>query len=235
MVGFGHRIGRTLRVPGRGLRRIGRPAGRPGDGGARPGSAVALTTPSVIAALHPTPVADAQPALPRLALGPLVATAPMPTQAGLTTALGKPAGRRAGHVHRRRAATRRRTRCSGSARPATRSCPARPAKLITTAAALLTLNPTSSLVTKVVAGGQPGAVVLVGGGDPTLTALPPGKATVYPDPARLAELADQVKKATGGRITKVMIDTSPLPRAGPRAGLGRGRHRGRATSPRSAR
>ena len=55
------------------------------------GSAVALSTPSVIAALHPAPVADAQPALPRLALGPLVATAPMPTQAGLTTALGKPA------------------------------------------------------------------------------------------------------------------------------------------------
>jgi serine-type D-Ala-D-Ala carboxypeptidase/endopeptidase (penicillin-binding protein 4) len=81
VVGFGHRIGRTLRVPGRGLRRttvllvVLVTA-------AATGCAIALSTPSVIAALHPAPVADAQPALPRLALGPLAATAPMPTQAG---------------------------------------------------------------------------------------------------------------------------------------------------------
>jgi D-alanyl-D-alanine carboxypeptidase/D-alanyl-D-alanine-endopeptidase (penicillin-binding protein 4) len=206
MVGLGHRIGRTLRVPGRGLRRsvvlvvVLVTA-------AATGSAVALTTPSVLAALHPTPVADAQPALPRLALGPLVATAPMPTQAGLTTALGKPAdavpGTFTGVVLDPAS-----NQVLWQRTPGNPLVPGSTAKLITTAAALLTLNPTSSLVTKVVAGGEPGAVVLVGGGDPTLTALPPGKAGVYPDPTRLTELAAQVKKATGGRVTKVMIDTT---------------------------
>jgi D-alanyl-D-alanine carboxypeptidase/D-alanyl-D-alanine-endopeptidase (penicillin-binding protein 4) len=206
MVGFGHRIGRTLRVPGRGMRRsivllvVLVTAGATG-------SAVALSTPSVIAALHPTPVADTQPALPRLALGPLVATAPVPTVAGLTTALGKPAdavpGTFTGVVLDPAS-----NQVLWQRTPGNPLVPGSTAKLITTAAALLTLNPTSSLVTKVVAGGEPGAVVLVGGGDPTLTALPPGKATVYPDPTRLSVLADQVKKATGGRITKVMIDTT---------------------------
>ena len=92
--------------------------------------------------------------------------------------------------------------------PDTPLVPGSTAKLITTSAALLTLNPTSSLVTRVVVGGTPGAVVLVGGGDPTLTALPQGKVGVYPDPARLTDLAAQVKKATGGAVTKVVIDTS---------------------------
>ena len=205
MVGFGHRIGRTLRVPGRGLRRtivllvVLVTA-------AATGCAVALSTPSIIAALHPTPVADAQPALPRLALGPLAATAPLPTETGLATALGRPAdavpGTFTGVVLDPASNKVLWQRTSG-----TPLVPGSTAKLITTSAALLTLNPTSSLVTRVLAGGQPGAVVLVGGGDPTLTALPPGKFGVYPDPARLTELAEQVKKSSGGRVTKVMIDT----------------------------
>src|SRR3954454_7786577 len=202
MVGLGHRIGRTLRVPGRGLRRsvvlvvVLVTA-------AATGSAVALPTPSVLAALHPTPVVDAQPALPRLALGPLVATAPTPTQAGLTAALGKPAdavpGTFTGVVLDPAS-----NQVLWQRTPGTPLVPGSTTKLITTAAALLTLNPTSSLVTKVVAGGEPGAVVLVGGGDPTLTALPQGKVGVYPDPARLTDLAAQVKKATGGAVTKVV-------------------------------
>ena len=53
--------------------------------------------------------------------------------------------------------------------------PGSTAKLLTSAATLLTLDPTERLVTRVVAGPEPGTVVLVGGGDPTLTALPAGK------------------------------------------------------------
>ena len=78
MVGLGHRIGRTLRVPGRGLRRMIVLLVVLVTAGAT-GSAVALSTPSVLAALHTAPVVDAQPALPRLALGPLAASAPMPS------------------------------------------------------------------------------------------------------------------------------------------------------------
>jgi serine-type D-Ala-D-Ala carboxypeptidase/endopeptidase (penicillin-binding protein 4) len=59
----------------------------------------------------------------------------------------------------------------------------------------------------VVAGPDPGTVVLVGGGDPTLTALPPGQPTVYPNPTRLTDLADQVEEAAPGPIRRVLIDT----------------------------
>jgi D-alanyl-D-alanine carboxypeptidase/D-alanyl-D-alanine-endopeptidase (penicillin-binding protein 4) len=205
MVGLGHRIGRTLRVPGRGLRRVMVLLVVLVTAGAT-GSAVALSTPSVLAALHTAPVVDAQPALPRLALGPLAASAPLPSGAGLTAALGAPAdavpGTFSGVVLDPASNNVLWQRTSG-----TPLVPGSTAKLITTSAALLTLNPTSSLVTNVVAGGTPGAVVLVGGGDPTLTALPPGKVGVYPDPTRLTELAEQVKKSTGGRITQVVIDT----------------------------
>ena len=81
-------------------------------------------------------------------------------------------------------------------------------KLLTTAAALLTINPTDRLVTRVVAGPDPGTVILVGVGDPTLTALPPRKEGVYPDPSRLTALADAVKKAVPTPVTKVLVDTS---------------------------
>ncbi len=81
-------------------------------------------------------------------------------------------------------------------------------KLLTSAATLLTLDPTERLVTRVVAGPEPGTVVLVGGGDPTLTALPAEKVGVYPDPARLTALADAVRKATPVPVRRVLVDTS---------------------------
>ena len=70
-------------------------------------------------------------------------------------------------------------------RERSRMVPGSVTKLLTAAAALLTLNPTDRLATRVVAGPEPDSVVLVGGGDPTLTALPAGRNSVYPDPARL--------------------------------------------------
>ena len=90
---------------------------------------------------------------------------------------------------------------------ATPQVPGSAGKLLTTAAALLTLNPTDRLVTRVVAGPDPGTVVLVGGGDPTLTALPAGQEGVYPDPSRLTALADAVRRAAPGPVTRVLVDT----------------------------
>jgi serine-type D-Ala-D-Ala carboxypeptidase/endopeptidase (penicillin-binding protein 4) len=78
-------------------------------------------------------------------------------------------------------------------------------KLLTAAAALLSLPPDDSLHTRVVAGAEPGTVVLIGGGDPTLSALPAGRTGVYPDAPRLADLAAQVRRA--GPISKVVVDT----------------------------
>ena len=67
--------------------------------------------------------------------------------------------------------------------------PASVAKLATAAAALVALGPTTRLETRTVTGAQPGEVVLVGGGDTTLT-VPAPDATDYPAPASLTELAD---------------------------------------------
>ena len=61
-------------------------------------------------------------------------------------------------------------------------------KLLTAAAALLSLNPTDRLATRVVPGPSPDSVVLVGSGDPSLTALPDGQDGLYPEPARIADL-----------------------------------------------
>jgi serine-type D-Ala-D-Ala carboxypeptidase/endopeptidase (penicillin-binding protein 4) len=70
------------------------------------------------------------------------------------------------------------------------------------------LNPTDRLVTRVVSGPDPGTVVLVGGGDPTLTALPNPKDSLYPDAPSISELADAVRKKASGPIRRVLVDTS---------------------------
>ena len=83
--------------------------------------------------------------------------------------------------------------------------PASTAKLVTAAAVLAAYPPTHRLVTRVVAGAAPGAVVLVGGGDSTLSAAPTGTPSVYPGAARIADLAAQL---AGRGVTRVEIDAS---------------------------
>lgn len=84
--------------------------------------------------------------------------------------------------------------------------PASTGKILTSAAALLSLDHTTQFVTRVVQGDQPGTVILVGGGDLTLNSLPPGEDSVYPGSAHVDDLIAQVKKATGGKVNKVLID-----------------------------
>ena len=85
--------------------------------------------------------------------------------------------------------------------------PASTNKTLTAAAALLTLDRNARLTTTVVSGDTPGVVVLKGGGDPTLSAAPPGTDTWYGDAARISDLADQVRKA-GVTPTAVQVDVS---------------------------
>jgi serine-type D-Ala-D-Ala carboxypeptidase/endopeptidase (penicillin-binding protein 4) len=88
--------------------------------------------------------------------------------------------------------------------------PASTNKTLTTAAALLALDREARVTTRVVAAGQPGAsgvIVLVGGGDPTLSAAPPGQDTWYHGAARISDLADQVRRS-GVTPTAVQVDTS---------------------------
>jgi D-alanyl-D-alanine carboxypeptidase/D-alanyl-D-alanine-endopeptidase (penicillin-binding protein 4) len=85
--------------------------------------------------------------------------------------------------------------------------PASTNKTLTTAAALLALDRDARVTTRVVAADQPGSIVLVGGGDPTLSAAPPGQDTWYHGAARISDLADQVRRS-GVTPTAVQVDTS---------------------------
>ncbi len=85
--------------------------------------------------------------------------------------------------------------------------PASTNKVLTAAAALLTLDRDARLTTRVMTTGQPGVVVLKGGGDPTLSAAPKGQATWYRDAARISDLAEQVRRS-GTKATTVQVDIS---------------------------
>ena len=86
--------------------------------------------------------------------------------------------------------------------------PASTAKLMTAVAVLTTLDPSDTLETTVVAGATPGEVVLVGGGDPTLSRTAPSQ--TYPGAPTVAELATQVVAAlpAGTPVTRVVVDSS---------------------------
>jgi serine-type D-Ala-D-Ala carboxypeptidase/endopeptidase (penicillin-binding protein 4) len=87
--------------------------------------------------------------------------------------------------------------------------PASTNKVLTVAAALLTLDRQARISTRVVAGGRnpQGPVVLVGAGDPTLSAAPPGVPTWYPGAPRISDLVEQIHRS-GVTPTAVQVDTS---------------------------
>lgn len=66
-------------------------------------------------------------------------------------------------------------------------------KLHTAAVALKTLGADTRLVTRVYEGSIKGSIVIVGGGDPTLSALPEGVDGVYPGAPRVSDLAAQTR------------------------------------------
>jgi D-alanyl-D-alanine carboxypeptidase len=88
--------------------------------------------------------------------------------------------------------------------------PASSAKLLTAVAALSVLGPSARLTTRVVTGANPGSVVLVGGGDPTLAAGRPPTSD-YPQPATLISLAASTARwltAHHERQVRLSYDTS---------------------------
>lgn len=88
----------------------------------------------------------------------------------------------------------------------TAAAPASTAKLLTAAAALEVFEPSDTFTTKVVTDGK-GTIVLVGGGDPTLTAATVGKQGPYGPSARIADLAAQLRKAKV-KVGKIVVDGS---------------------------
>jgi D-alanyl-D-alanine carboxypeptidase/D-alanyl-D-alanine-endopeptidase (penicillin-binding protein 4) len=84
--------------------------------------------------------------------------------------------------------------------------PASVTKLVTATTVLATRGPTYRLATAAASGPNPGDVVLVAGGDPTLSI---GAGGSYAGAARLDDLAQQVKKSLGDvKPTRVIYDES---------------------------
>lgn len=87
-------------------------------------------------------------------------------------------------------------------------------KVLTGAAALAVLGSDYRMSTRVIAGTLPGSVVLVGGGDATLSRLPAGQESVYSGAPKLDELAEQVVAAFATAnpdepgITTLVIDAT---------------------------
>jgi D-alanyl-D-alanine carboxypeptidase/D-alanyl-D-alanine-endopeptidase (penicillin-binding protein 4) len=155
-----------------------------------------------------TTAAPAPPVRLDPAFKPLADSGPIPTPQGLSAALAGPVsnpalGTLGGIVFD--AKTGQTLWQQNATEPLT---PASNGKLLAMSAAMLVLNHQSRFVTKVVQGAQPGSVVLVGGGDPTLSSLPDGQQSMYPGAAHLDDLVAQVRAATGGHVTSIQVDTS---------------------------
>jgi serine-type D-Ala-D-Ala carboxypeptidase/endopeptidase (penicillin-binding protein 4) len=163
-----------------------------------------LEVAGVIAATVPPP----PPVVPHPALRPAAVDGPAPTRAGvgavldpLITAGGL--GTLSGQVVDPATGTVLWQRDPGVALE-----PGSTAKLLTASAALLVLDHQARLHTTVLAGAEPGTVVLRGGGDPTLSAAAPGTPTGYPGAARLDDLVGQVRAAARGPVRRVLVDVS---------------------------
>ncbi|HEX4702705.1 MAG TPA: D-alanyl-D-alanine carboxypeptidase/D-alanyl-D-alanine-endopeptidase [Pseudonocardiaceae bacterium] len=178
------------------------------------GVAVVFASPTVARRLGLTSVAGPvtqsppSPVVFSAQLKPPNDAGPVPTDSGVNQALGGAAanpalGTLAGTVLD--GATGNVLWDHGSTTPV---APASTNKLLTSAAALLTLGPQTTLDTTVVAGSEPGTIILVGGGDPTLSSLPAPQQSVYPGAARIDDLAAQVKAHNPGQITRILVDTS---------------------------
>ncbi len=146
------------------------------------------------------------PVKPIAQVAPAPPSAPEPSPAGLAAALGPVVtnpdlGGFSGSVTDAETGT-----VLWSADPDKPVIPASTAKVLTAAAALLVLPADQRVATRVVAGANPNELVLVGGGDPTLTAQADGKG-YYPNGPRLSDLANQIRAARHG-IDTIVVDTS---------------------------
>ena len=148
--------------------------------------------------------AEAPP--PVLRLAPLRPDAPAPGKSGLAAALTKLAGSSDLGTLTGMVADPASGEVLWSRNPDKAMPPGSTTKLLTCAAALLTLSPTTRIPTRVVAGSTPDSVVLVGGGDPTLSALDKDSESVYPGAAKLDSLAEEVRYAHPGPIHTVTVD-----------------------------
>ena len=211
MSGFGGRIGAALRLPARRIKRIAVVlavlllAAVAGVGVGFGVTAVKnkIEAARALAAIVPPP----PPVVLHPALRPAALDGPAPTPAGVGAVLDPLAAAGFGSLSAQVLDPVTNT-VLWQRNPSTALVPGSTAKLLTASAALLALDHQARLRTTVLAGTEPGSVVLRGGGDPTLSAAGPGTATGYPGAARLDDLVSQVRAAAHGPITRVLVDVS---------------------------
>ncbi|MFD6676551.1 D-alanyl-D-alanine carboxypeptidase/D-alanyl-D-alanine-endopeptidase [Rhodococcus zopfii] len=151
-----------------------------------------------------TPAPGPVTATPQVAPAPADAPAPAAAALGaiLATAVANPAlGTLTGSVTDTATGT-----VLWSQDPDRPMIPASTTKVLTAAAALLSLPPDHRITTRVVEGSRPGEIVLVAGGDPTLTAVPVGADGFYPGAPRIADLVQQIERS-GALVDTVLVDT----------------------------
>ncbi|MCD2190799.1 D-alanyl-D-alanine carboxypeptidase/D-alanyl-D-alanine endopeptidase [Actinomycetospora soli] len=175
------------------------------------GTAAVLTAPGLARSLGLPVSASVDPPTPvafRPQLDALPPSAPSPTPEGVAAALdGRTAG--LGDLTGVVLDPASPQAPLWSRNPGEPQVPASSTKLLTAAAALLALDPETRLATTVTAGPTPDSVVLVGGGDVSLSSLPDGRESVYPGAAHLDDLVAQVRAARGGQpVGTVYVDTS---------------------------
>jgi D-alanyl-D-alanine carboxypeptidase/D-alanyl-D-alanine-endopeptidase (penicillin-binding protein 4) len=150
---------------------------------------------------EPSPIT----ATPQVA--PLPDDAPIPSTAGLSAALAGPLadpdlGRFTGIVHD--AKTGDVLWSSNENAPMT---PASTTKVLTAAAAMIALPDDHRVETRVVKGDRDGQIVVIAGGDTTLTAQPVGAPVFYAGGARIDDIAEQVRRS-GVPVSSIVVDTS---------------------------
>lgn len=137
---------------------------------------------------------------------PVPDDAPLPTPQGIASAVGPASADPALGKFSGTVADAVTGQVLWSVAPQTPMTPASTTKVLTAAAALLSLPSDHRVTTKVVQGAKPGEIVLVAGGDPTITAKPVGENGYYPGAAHLSQLVDQIR-AAGVAATDIVVDT----------------------------
>ncbi|MBV9142861.1 MAG: D-alanyl-D-alanine carboxypeptidase/D-alanyl-D-alanine-endopeptidase [Pseudonocardiales bacterium] len=148
------------------------------------------------------------PAVPHLALRPAAADGPAPTHTGVGAVLDPLVAAGGLGTLSAQVLDPASSTVLWQRTPDAALMPGSTAKLLTAAAALLALDHQQRWRTSVLAGAEPGTVVLRGGGDPTLSAAGPGTATGYPGAARLDDLVSQVRAAAPAPVRRVLVDVS---------------------------
>jgi serine-type D-Ala-D-Ala carboxypeptidase/endopeptidase (penicillin-binding protein 4) len=168
-------------------------------------AAALLTSNGHGASAHAPPPPPGVTAKPGLV--PVAASAPMPSHSGLAAALAVVAadpnlGRLGGRVTDAMTGEELWQQSDDVLLQ-----PASTNKTLTSAAALLALDRNARVTTRVVAATEPGTIVLLGGGDPTLSGAAPGQDTWYHGAPRLSDLVEQVRRS-GVTPTAIQVNTS---------------------------